>query len=73
MESDMNTSQRSFRHWKTVVGISASGMLFASSCGSIELEAIVVGIDAAARHISDGQKADDISFGDWLLSELGDL
>ena len=71
-----------FRHalaqdlWKKTLAVGAAGLVFASSCSGTEAQAILAGLDAAAQvvvsqqdHGSDG----DISFGDWLSDEFGDL
>lgn len=55
---------------RALVLLAGSGLLFASSCGFEELEAIVVGVDAAASHLEGNR---DISFTDWLASEFDDL
>jgi hypothetical protein len=47
------------------------GLVFGSSCGFAELQAISAGITAAASALDD--RDDDISFGDWLADELRDL
>lgn len=71
-----------FRHamarnlWKKMLAAGAAGMVFASSCSSTETQAILVGLDAAARIIASQQNntgSDDISFGDWLADEFGGL
>ena len=55
---------------RALVLLAGSGLLFSSSCGFEELEAIIVGVDAAASHL-EGDR--DISFTDWLASEFDDL
>lgn len=71
-----------FRHamaqklWKKMVAVGAAGMVFGSSCGGTETQAILAGLDVAARIIASQQNntgSDDISFGDWLADEFGDL
>ena len=63
----MGIKNRAGYVWKTVAVLAAAGMLFGSSCSLRELEAITVGLDAAAGHL---EAEDDITFGEWLLSEL---
>ena len=55
---------------KTMAGLCAAGLLLGGSCRA-DLEAIAVGLDAAARHMDDND--DEISFSDWLRDELNDL
>ncbi len=57
---------------KTIVALCGAGIMLGTSCGAKELEAIMAGIDAAARQLNAGGNNDDINFGDWLLSELDD-
>jgi len=53
-------------------GFTLTGTVFAGGCGSDALSAVVVGLNAAAQSLNDSQD-EDLSFGDWLLDELGDL
>lgn len=61
------------RKWKGLVAMFGATMLFStgSSCSSDSLRAVVIGLDAAANQIEQDNR--DISFGDWLSSELDDL
>ena len=61
------------RSWRVLVLACAAGTLFASSCGSNGLQAVVAGLDAAAQELDRGNRNNDISFGNWLMDELGDL
>ena len=45
-------------------------MMLAVSCSPTEVRAVISGIEAAARILDDRNDDDDISFGDWLASEL---
>lgn len=54
--------------WLTILTV---GMVFGSSCGFAELQAISAGITAAATAMDD--RNDDISFGDWLADEFRDI
>ena len=56
---------------KAAVASSAAGMLMNGGCGSDELQAVASGIQAAALQLNDGDR-DNITFGDWLLSEFDD-
>ncbi len=60
---------------RTAAVVGGAGMLFASSCSLQNMEAVGVGIDAAAGYFNDQAVEDedeDISFGDWLADELKD-
>ena len=50
-----------------------AGALFASSCSTQDLRTVMSAVDAAARILDGGDSDDDISFGDWLRDELGDI
>ena len=49
----------------------SGGVLAGTSCSSDAIHALVIGLEAAASEL-DGER-DDISFSDWLESELDDL
>ena len=55
---------------RAVVGLTAAGMLFATSCSATGLRAIAAGFDAATTELD--HQDDDLTFGEWLLSELDD-
>ena len=59
------------RNWKTMFALTAVGALHAASCSSEDLRAVVVGLSAAANVIQN-QEDRDVSFSDWLASELQD-
>ena len=67
----MNRHGRKRRLLKTGAALAVTGLLFSSSCSLDNLEAVMVGLDAATSHL-DRQQNDDITFGEWLLSELDD-
>ncbi len=52
-------------------GLLAGGLLLATSCNLRELEAVSIGLGAAADQLERDQD-EDITFGEWLLSELDD-
>ncbi len=59
------------RKWiRTAVAASSAGMLFASSCSTDQLQAVAAGLDVVFASLNDTD--DNITFGDWLLSELQD-
>ncbi len=55
-----------------LVVVGAGGVVLGSNCG-VGLEAITVGLSAAARTLDQDQHDDDISLGDWLADEFKDL
>ncbi len=57
---------------KAAVASSAAGMLMAGGCGMEELQAVATGLQAAAGQLDRGDRDDNITFGDWLISELDD-
>ena len=68
----MSLKDRARDLMKIAACLSVAGMVLSSSCGSNELDALIVGIEAAAAHLDRDAHNDDISFGEWLLSELDD-
>lgn len=54
-----------------VVGLGA-GTMFASSCSSNTVRAIIDGIDAATSSLDRSISDQDQTFGEWLLGELAD-
>lgn len=55
-----------------LVAVSVSGVLFQGNC-SVGIEALAVGLQAAAASLASNQPEDnDINFGDWLAGELRD-
>lgn len=57
---------------KTAVGLSVAGTMLGTSCSSEGIQAVVTGIDAAAQSLSHDNRENDMTFGEWLLSELDD-
>ena len=57
---------------KVLLGGCTALTLYTTTCGFDQLEAVVVGFQAAADRL-DNRGDDDISFGNWLLDELDDL
>ncbi|MFQ5590536.1 MAG: hypothetical protein ACE5HE_05185 [Phycisphaerae bacterium] len=59
---------------KIFAAFCAVGTLLASSCDVRGIRAVEVGLDAATTYLDeqDAGRNNDISFGDWLLSELED-
>ena len=66
----MNRRRDAERVWKTIAASAgAAGLLLASSCNLADLQAVAVGVDAATQYLED---EDDMTFGEWLMSELDD-
>lgn len=63
--------------WKSMLVMTASGSLLATTCSDQQLQAFSVGFNAFVDTIDNTRqnqnKDEDISFGDWLLDELDDL
>ena len=58
--------------WRAFAAV-GSGVVLAGSCSSAEVrQAVLAGVELAANQLLDGAGDDDISFGDWLSSELND-
>ena len=57
---------------KAAVASSAAGMLMGGGCGMEELQAVATGLQAAAVQLDRGDRDDNITFGDWLISEFDD-
>ncbi len=57
---------------KAAVASSAAGMLMGGGCGTEELQAVAIGIQAAAGQLDRGDRDDDMNFGEWLISEFDD-
>ncbi len=57
---------------KAAVALTAAGVLLGTSCSSSELQAVVAGLEAVAHSFDDNARDNDITFGEWLLSELDD-
>ncbi len=62
------------RFLRAIVGLSACGTALTVSCGSTELRAVVAGIEAVAGSLdrTNRDSEEDISFGEWILSEFDD-
>jgi hypothetical protein len=54
--------------WKSLLCLTAAGCAFATSCSSEQVGAVLAGIQVATDELSNSN--DQISFGDWLASEL---
>ena len=56
----------------TAIACSSGGLLLATSCSASDVQAIVTGIEAATQVLVNNNHSDDITFGEWLLSEIND-
>ena len=57
--------------WRAGLVLAAGGTVLASSCSTDQVKAILAGVEVATNQL-DQARNDDISFGDWLASELDD-
>jgi hypothetical protein len=74
-DAEMRTEHCAGKRWlRTIVGLSACGAALAVSCGPKELRAVVAGIEAVAGSLdrTNRDAEEDVSFGEWLLSEFDD-
>ena len=55
---------------RTLAAVFATGTLFAGSCSSDGLRAVVAGIDAVTTSLDTSISGRDLSFGEWLLIGL---
>ena len=65
-----------FRHVLYGIGrvglvVAAGGTVLASSCSTSDVKAILAGVEVATNVLDRGHN-NDISFSDWLSSELDD-
>ena len=67
----MNPNLKTRKLWSVIAAMCAAGTLFGMSCSAEQVEALVVGVGAAADQL-EGQN-DSVSFGDWVSSQLADL
>jgi hypothetical protein len=57
--------------WRAGLVLAVGGTVLASSCSTSEVKAILAGVEVATNQL-DQARNDNISFGDWLASELDD-
>lgn len=55
--------------WRVGLVVAAGGTVLASSCSTSEVKAILAGVTDITNQLDNSQN-DNISFGDWLSSEL---
>lgn len=64
------TFARRIACWKVAVGLVVAALGLGTGCTTEEVNAILSGVQVAATELTSNQN--DISFGDWLASELND-
>lgn len=55
-----------------VLASGLAGTTLAASCSPAEIDLARQGIDVILQSVQDDDHHEDISFGDWLLDEIGD-
>ena len=58
---------------KNAAGLFFAGTLFATSCSSEGVQAVVDGLLAVAGSLQDSSRDDDLTFSEFLLNELNEL
>lgn len=53
---------------RTALMLCSGGLLLNGTCNSVALEALIIGLDAAAQQIRDDD--DEVTFSDWIESEF---
>ncbi|MCH8150602.1 MAG: hypothetical protein IH987_21945 [Planctomycetes bacterium] len=71
-ETDMQIHWRKRIRRGLLIVVGAGGLVLGSNCG-VGLEAITVGLNAAAQTLNQHQSDDDISLGNWLVDEFKDI
>jgi hypothetical protein len=65
------TFARRIAGWKVVVGLAVAAAGIGTGCTTAEVNALLAGVQVASTQLVDNQN-NNISFGDWLASELND-
>ena len=55
--------------WRAAILLSAAGTMLETNCSTDQVRAILAGVEVATNQLDQAQN-DNISFGDWLASEL---
>ena len=55
--------------WRAAILVSAAGTVLETSCSTAQMKAILAGVQVATDQLTQSQN-DNITFGDWLSSEL---
>ncbi|MFH1109006.1 MAG: hypothetical protein V1790_07415 [Planctomycetota bacterium] len=55
--------------WRAAILLSAAGTMLEASCSTDQVRAVLAGVEVATNQLDQAQN-DNISFGDWLASEL---
>jgi hypothetical protein len=71
-ESVMNIAWTRRAGLRAAALIATGGTVLGTSCGTTEIRAIVTGVEAAAAALDSANagRNNDITFGEWLLSEI---
>ncbi len=64
------TFVRRIAGWKVAIGLVVAAAGLGTGCTTAEVDAILTGVQVATTELTSNQN--DISFGDWLASELND-
>ena len=68
--NEMSTLRRVVnRTWRAAILLSAAGTMLETNCSADQVRAILAGVEVATNELDQAQN-DNISFGDWLASEL---
>jgi len=65
----MTTCRELGRRIVVVAAVTAAGTVIAGGCTTEQVRAVAAGIDIVINNLD---RDDDISFGDWIESELAD-
>ena len=69
-KNEMSTLRRVVHEtWRAAILLSAAGTMLEASCSTDQVRAILAGVEVATNQLDQAQN-DNISFGDWLASEL---
>ena len=66
----MKTTRSSTGMWRSVIGLCAVGTLLTAACDQQTVDALTTALEVATQQML--EQDDDISFGDWLESEIED-
>ena len=55
--------------WRTAIVVAAAGTVLETACSTDQVKAVLAGVEVTTNQLEQTQN-DNISFGDWLASEL---
>ena len=69
-----NDEMRTFKRvvggtWRAAVLLTAAGTVLETSCSTDQVKAVLAGVEVVTNQLDQAQNQ-DITFGDWLASEL---